>query len=234
MSKPMAKSNGMEFWSDKKLQAGKWETQIDRAMKNSEAVMLLVSPAFLASDFIMTKELPFFLKSHERESKEIFWLLLEPCDMRHYPARKIKEFQAITKDGNLKPLSEMRDAEWQRSMIRGCEMIDDYIRQKEKPVLHNEVKKKPSLGQITKDYELLAKPSRRRIEVLVYGGGKWWKQDGINPGSTKTRIVLGDSKTKSGAEFKVIVITTDEPLTETTYPNIPNLRTKQEFILKRK
>lgn len=60
MSKPMAKANGMEFWSDKKLQSGKWGQQITDAMKKSEAVLLLVSSAFLASDFIMDKELPFF------------------------------------------------------------------------------------------------------------------------------------------------------------------------------
>jgi hypothetical protein len=233
MSKPMAKANGMEFWSDTNLQPGKWEQQIQNAMHKSEAVVLLVSPAFIASEFIMNRELPYFLTAYETEKKQVFWLLLEPCDMRHHPARRIKEFQAITDGGNLKPLSALRDADWQRTMVRGCEMIDDYLREKERPVIHPKAKSKPTLKEITPDFELLEKPPRRRVEVLVYGGGKWWRQGGINPGSTKIRIKLGDAKTKSGTEFKVVAITTDEPLTKQTYPNLPNYRTKVDITLKR-
>lgn len=160
-------------------------------------------------------------------------MLLEPCDMRHYPARKIEEFQAITIDGNLKPFSDMKDADWQRTMVRGCEMIDDYLRQKERPLIHPDAMKKPKLKEITPDYQILEEPPRRRVEVLVFSGGKWWKQGGINPGSTKIRIHLGDAKTKPGTEFKVVAITTDEPLKETTYLNLPNHRTKQGITLQR-
>jgi hypothetical protein len=234
MSKPMSKANEMSFWSDINLQAGEWEAQINDAMQKSEAVVLLVSPAFLASDFIMTKELPHFLNAHEKQDKQIFWLYLEPCDMRHYPARRIKEFQAITFDGNLKPLSDMKNADWQRAMICGCEMVDDYLRKKERPIIHANAKKKPLLGLSTPDFQILEKPPRRRVEVLVYAGGQWWKQGGVNPGSKSTKITLGDKNTKAGAEFKVAIITTDQPLHEQAYLNIPNHRTKQEIILKRK
>ena len=233
MSKPMAKANGMVFWSDKKLQSGRWEQQIKDAMRKSEAVVLLVSPAFLASDFIMDNELPYFLKANANENKQVFWMLLEPCDMRHYPARKIKAFQAITTDGNLRALSEMTNANWQRTMVRGCEMIDDYLREKEKPLIHSNAKKKPRMKQVTPAFQVLEKPPRRRVEVLVFAAGKWWLQGGINPGSTKMRIHLGDSKTKPGTEFKVVAITTDVPLTDMTYLNLPNHRTKEIITLRR-
>jgi hypothetical protein len=39
MSKPLAMANEMEFWSDKKLKAGKWKEQLDDAMARAEAVV---------------------------------------------------------------------------------------------------------------------------------------------------------------------------------------------------
>src|SRR5689334_17782584 len=82
MSKPMSRVLQIEFWSDKQLQAGKWERQIDAAMLKAEAAVLLVSPAFLASDYIIGTELPYFIKANEEKGLMIFWLYLEPCDLK--------------------------------------------------------------------------------------------------------------------------------------------------------
>ena len=48
----------MRFWSDKDIRAGEWEKQIEAAMRGAVAAVLLVSDHFLASDYIIEKELP--------------------------------------------------------------------------------------------------------------------------------------------------------------------------------
>ena len=48
------------------------------------AAVLLVSDNFLASDYIMTKELPYFLGAYRERGLMIFWMYLEPCDLKRH------------------------------------------------------------------------------------------------------------------------------------------------------
>lgn len=82
MSKPLSRSEGMRFWSDRDLKAGEWEPQIEKAMKDAVATVLLVSDNFLASDYIIDKELPLLLRAHKTRGLMIFWAYLEPCDLK--------------------------------------------------------------------------------------------------------------------------------------------------------
>jgi TIR domain len=232
ISKPMSRETQIEFWSDKKLKAGKWEKQIEAAKQKAQAAVLLVSPAFLASDYITQKELPYFLKAHEERNLTIFWFNLEPCDLKWHP--EIKEFQAITL-GDLKPLSSLTDWEWQETMVHGCGMIDDCEKTFEQPVINPDINNK-SFDKRTKDLRLLAKPARRDVEVLVYSADKkWWRQSRLKAGSSTTTLYLGDEQTKPGTSFKVIALTTDQPLMEPNYLNVPRHRTKTiEITLFRK
>jgi len=231
MSKPMSLAIAIEFWSDKRLKAGKWEEQITAAMHKAEAAVLLVSPAFLASDYIINKELPYFIKAHKERGLMIFWAYLEPCDLRW--CGEIKKFQAMTL-GNLTPLSSLTDWQWKETMVHGCGMIDDFFMSLEKPIIAPSAKNQV-LAKRTKNFELLAKPARRFVEVLVHSyDKKWWRQWGVQAGSCTTTIQLGNDDTKSGTVFKVIALTTYEPLTENTYLNVPDHRTKSEEITLRR
>jgi hypothetical protein len=53
--KPLSRSEGIRFWSDRDIKAGEWEPQIEKAMKDAVAAVLLVSDNFLASDYIIEK-----------------------------------------------------------------------------------------------------------------------------------------------------------------------------------
>jgi hypothetical protein len=224
----------MEFWSDKRMHAGEWDKQIKVAMEKAEAVVFLVSPSFLASDYIVETEVNYFFRANRDRGLMIFWAYLEPCDLAHYPGRRIKEFQAMTLDGDLKPMSSMTDWQWKQAMVNGCQMIDnDCIRPLETPIIHPDAKRKPSLPRVARNFPLLEKPACRDTEVLVYAG-KWWRQETVKRGSCTTTIHVGDEKTKSGTEFQVIALTTELPLTEQTYVNLPDHRTHSEqIVLKR-
>lgn len=125
ISKPLSRSEGMRFWSDRNLKAGEWEPQIKNAMKDAVAAVLLVSDNFLASDYIIEKELPYLMRAYKTHSLMIFWAYLEPCDLQRYP--EITRFQAMS-TGNLEPMSKLTEWQWKEIMVRGCGMIDEFER----------------------------------------------------------------------------------------------------------
>jgi hypothetical protein len=57
--KPLVHQKTITTWSDKEIKSGKrWEESIDIAISNASAAVLMISPAFLASDFVRRSELP--------------------------------------------------------------------------------------------------------------------------------------------------------------------------------
>jgi hypothetical protein len=81
----------------------------------------------------------------------------------------------------------------------------------------------PRVSQIP----ILARPARRRIEVLVYSADKkWWRQSAVEPGKTSARIHLGNDRTCQGERYTAIAMTTDKPLAQQTYLSLPDCRTK--------
>jgi len=109
---------------------GKAEKQIEAAMAKATVAVLLVSDNFLASDYIMRKEVPYFLKAH-RERGFLFYGHISPrvC----LSTTEIKTFQAMTL-GDLKPLVNMGEFEWKQTLLTGCRWIDEHLKKLEKPV----------------------------------------------------------------------------------------------------
>jgi hypothetical protein len=224
MSKPMSRDFDLKFWSDKELMGGKWEEQIVDKMGEAIAVLFLVSKNFLASKFIAETEVPYFLKARAERKIEIFWALLGHCDL---DCELVKPILTIQSMNGLKPMNEMLEPEWEKAMLNGCQMIRKTL---ETPLIDANVKK--TLPKLTTDFLLLARPSIRDVEVFVYAGGarKWFRQGNIMAGSRKTKINIGADRTPPGTEFRVIALTTESPLTEQEYDNLPAHRTESEMI----
>lgn len=87
--------DGFDVWSDKEIHAGQqWKSEISKALSESNIAILLVSPDFLASDFIENNELPPILQKAAVDNTTILCLLVEPC---LFSDSKLAEFQAINK-----------------------------------------------------------------------------------------------------------------------------------------
>jgi hypothetical protein len=225
-SKPLSRAESMRFWSDRNIKAGEWEKQIEEAMKGAVAAVLLISANFLASDYIIGKELPYLLRANKTRGLMIIWAYLEPCDVKRYP--QITKFQAMTL-GELQPMSKLSPWQWMETMLRGCDMIDEFLKDLERPAINPAVIGK-SFAKIA-EIPLLAKPARRRVEVLVYTGDKkWWRQSGVSAGGTSAKIQLGKDATKKGTRFTIVAMTTDHPLAEQTYLSLPDYRTRSKEI----
>ena len=76
----------VHVWSDTQIRVGdRWETEIEDALTESRAAVLMVSPTFLASPYIWEQELPRILKHASEGGMLIFPLIVKPCAWRISP-----------------------------------------------------------------------------------------------------------------------------------------------------
>jgi|GEM_PF-1319889 len=77
---PAIRNNRIDVWYDAKIKPGqKWREEIDAALERVAIGVILVSPDFLASDFINDKELPYLLEAADRKGVRLLWIYLTPC-----------------------------------------------------------------------------------------------------------------------------------------------------------
>ena len=78
--KPYLRNRTFTTWSDKQIEPGsKWFDSIKSALARTSVVVMLVSPAFLASDFIADQELGPLLKEADAGGVTILWVLVRDC-----------------------------------------------------------------------------------------------------------------------------------------------------------
>lgn len=109
--KPLERQGTVEIWDDTRIQAGmKWKEQINAAISRARVAVLLVSPYFLASDFIVSNELPPLLDSAESEGLTVLPLIVSPCRFMKTPS--LSRYQAVNDPrSTLQDLSEA-DRSW--------------------------------------------------------------------------------------------------------------------------
>jgi hypothetical protein len=77
---PKIRNGELNVWCDTDIKAGdEWRTKINRNIETASFSILLVSPSFLASSFIVDYELPPLLEAAEKEGLLILSLLISPC-----------------------------------------------------------------------------------------------------------------------------------------------------------
>lgn len=119
MSKPLVWSGEVDLWNDTRIRPGeKWEEKIAQALASARVAILLVSPAFLASDFIMKKELPYILEAAESDRLTLLWVPLRTC---FFDKTKIAVYEA-TSDPS-KPLDTLRGPKRNQALRGICEQI---------------------------------------------------------------------------------------------------------------
>ncbi|MBO0932539.1 TIR domain-containing protein [Fibrella aquatilis] len=112
------KSNGIiDPWYDRMIESGsKWDDSIRNEMRNSDVIIFLLSPDFLATEYIMKTEIPLAIQQLQSETAKFFFIELQPCgwkrtDMANYqqtddPTQAEKNIISIGTPNN--------DKEWNR------------------------------------------------------------------------------------------------------------------------
>lgn len=78
--RPLEKEEALFLWSDRILSMGTaWKEELENALDSAKVAILLVSPAFLSSNFIRETELPRLLARYEQGKVVIIPVILRPC-----------------------------------------------------------------------------------------------------------------------------------------------------------
>jgi hypothetical protein len=104
----------IESWDDSLIEVGSdWRAAIEKALDTCNLALLLVSPDFLASEFIHSVELKRVLDRREREGIRVVPIILRPCLWTSEP---IGTLQALPEDGTpiitFPPETGARDQAW--------------------------------------------------------------------------------------------------------------------------
>jgi hypothetical protein len=68
-----------EMWYDRKIQGGEdWEREIDKHLQQADVILLLISFNFIASKYIMGKEIKIALERHQRGDARLIPIILTP------------------------------------------------------------------------------------------------------------------------------------------------------------
>jgi internalin A len=117
--KPIIRNQNMLVWDDTKIQAGaKWREAIENALVAAKVAVLLVSPDFLASDFIADNELPPLLDAAEAQGLTIIWI---PLSFSSYEETEIEKYQSVHPPNQ--PLDSLNSAQENQAWVKICKVI---------------------------------------------------------------------------------------------------------------
>jgi internalin A len=114
----------VDDWADTRLKAGMdWRAEIEQAMQECQVAILLVSTDFLASDFIMTDELPVLLKAAKVRGVDIIPVIVAPCNFER--SSGLDDFQAINSPS--KPLSGLKTDKREEVYVQVTKRIEELL-----------------------------------------------------------------------------------------------------------
>lgn len=121
--RPLVRNSNITVWADTQIRAGaKWYDEIQRALSLAKVAVLLVSPDFLASDFIATHELPILLEASEREGLTILWVAVSAS---LYEETEIGKYQAVNNPSE--PLDSLAPAKQNQILVEVCKRIKEAL-----------------------------------------------------------------------------------------------------------
>lgn len=126
MLEPVQKVCALEIWSDKNIKPGEnWKEDIENAISRAKVALLLVSDAFLASNFIQNSELPMILNNHAKGGLRIYWVSVGPALVEYSPLSNLQAAYQIKTS-----LTEIHDAGEQKRIIANiCRQIANELGQ---------------------------------------------------------------------------------------------------------
>lgn len=116
---PYIRHAPLVVWDDNEIRAGAvWKEKIRRALASARVAVLLVSPAFLESEFIAEEELPPLLDAAKSEGVTILWV---PVESSSFEVTPIAEYQAVHPPQ--KPLESLSAADRNKALVEICKVI---------------------------------------------------------------------------------------------------------------
>lgn len=124
-----AKRFNYSFWQDQDIAVGDdWDQSIQNAITHTDFGLLLVSPAFLGSQYIKDKELPRYLESG---GKRCFPLMLSQVDFERQDLKGLEEKQIFLLDSpdfkQPRPFNDLKPKRKEQFARELFAKIDDWL-----------------------------------------------------------------------------------------------------------
>jgi internalin A len=117
--KPLTRNQTIDLWDDTRIRPGdEWQTEIETALAAAKIAILLVSPNFIASDFIADNELPPLLDAAKAKGVTILWI---PISHSSYKEMDFSKYQAAHDPKH--PLNSLSNHEQDRVLVQICQEI---------------------------------------------------------------------------------------------------------------
>ena len=129
----------IEWWHDRKIVPGwEWNEAIDKHLRTADVVLLLVSRAFMASDYVYEKEIGVAVERHERGEARVIPIIVRPADWEWASFGKL---QALPTDA--KPITRWSDPDdaW-LDVVRGVrKSVEELLLERQKQAVKERYRK---------------------------------------------------------------------------------------------
>jgi hypothetical protein len=119
--RPLVRDGALDPWDDTRIGPGQeWRAEIDQALARARVAVLLVSPDFLASDFIADVELPAILRAAQRGTLKVIWI---PIRASSFSETELGKYQAAWDPAQ--PLAELKTSARDKALVQIAKSIKD-------------------------------------------------------------------------------------------------------------
>lgn len=118
---PLEKMFGINFWRDRDILAGdRWTSKIADAIDEATVHLLLITPYFIDSNYIVNKELPAINNKYQNVGDLVIPILLERCTWKPF----VHSLQVVpmNQNGRLLPIDEWKPKK--HGFHAACEQIE--------------------------------------------------------------------------------------------------------------
>lgn len=121
---PLSQDFGIDVWEDTRLKIGsKWREEIKEAINRAKIAVLLISPDFMASEFISSNELPPLLEGAKENGVAIMPIILSHSLFSE--DNKLNQYQAANNPN--KPLYKLLKVERDEVLSNVARRIKEYF-----------------------------------------------------------------------------------------------------------
>jgi hypothetical protein len=114
---PLKRNGTIELWYDRMIEPGtKWDDSIKEEMRSADVIIFLLSPDFIATNYIFESEIPQAIKQMESKNSKLFFVELQSCSWNRTVLSRFQQTTDPTADnkGVIVIGDALNDAQWKR------------------------------------------------------------------------------------------------------------------------